>query len=346
MKNRIAYSCICMVLGATAIAGCGTEEIADTPENGDAIRFNAVVANRSRAVPTTTSSIKEFTVYAFTQNSMLMNGVQVTREGGQWVYSPQAYWPTSPVNFYAYSPEINNSPNITGGEGGNIPGYLNDGTVDLLYSTKIGVSQHSAPVNLNFRHAMANVNVLLSSTNTRIQVKVSHVLVNNVYIKGTFDFPQQSTDASSPGVTGTWSMLQNLDRMLFFYALSPDDEVTLTSLPTNYAIGNLNVGFVIPQPLIDVSLENGVYAGSYIAVECEIFDTATGAKLWPNSNTPDYMLVDQTELGRIVYPVVSPNVTEWLPGHAYNYNITINNPSVLDKIEFDVTVDEYNVDEM
>lgn len=58
------------------------------------------------------------------------------------------------------------------------------------------------------------------------------------------------------------------------------------------------------------------------------------------------MLVDQTECGRIVYPASSSTVTEWLPGYAYNYNIRINNPSVLDKIEFDVNVDDFTVEKM
>ena len=81
-------------------------------------------------------------------------------------------------------------------------------------------------------------------------------------------------------------------------------------------------------------------------MDCEIFDTATGTKLWPNSKTPDYMLVKETETGRIVYPATSDAVKAYLPGHAYIYNIQINNPDVLDKIEFDVTVDDYTIDQM
>lgn len=337
-------SCLYIALGVIALSGCSTDEAPDAPTRNDAIKFSAVIANRSRATPTTTASIKEFTVYAFTQNAVLMDGVKVTRSGGSWTYSPDAYWPTSPVNFYAFSPDITASPNITGSEGGNIPAYLNDGTIDLLYATKIDVMQQAAPVELNFRHAMSNVNVLLSSQNPRIQVVVRHITLNNIYIKGTFDFPQQSTLASTPEVTGKWSMLQNLNKMVLFYAISVEDQVTLTPVATNYTLDNLNTGFVIPQPLTEVSLDNGAYAGSYIAIECEILDTATGAKLWPNSNTPDYMLVAQTDCGRIVYPTTSSNVKEWLPGHAYNYNISINNPSVLDKIEFDVTVDDFDID--
>ena len=103
---------------------------------------------------------------------------------------------------------------------------------------------------------------------------------------------------------------------------------------------------MIPQPLTDVQLSENGYAGTYIEVDCEIFDSTTGAKLWPNANTPSYMLVPHTETGRIIYRASSANVKEYQPGHAYIYNISINNPNVLDKIEFDVTVDDYSIDQM
>lgn len=344
MKKRIIY--LCIAVGALAVSSCSSEEYPDNPVGKDSIRLSAVVPNRSRANPTTTASIQDFVVYAFTEKSTLMEGVKVYREGGSWTYSPAAYWPVSPVNFYAFSPDITSSPDITGSAGGNIPDYVSDGTVDLLYSTKIGVVQQAAPVELNFRHAMSNINVLLSSQNPRIQVVLRHMSLNNIYIQGTFDFPQKSTVASTPDVVGKWSMLKNLNRMMLFYAITATDSVVLTPVATNYTLNNLKTGFVIPQPLTEVTLDNGKYVGSYISVECEIYDTATGVKLWPNSNTPEYMLVEQSECGRIIYPTTSSDVTAWLPGHVYNYNIRINNPTVLDRIEFDVNVDDYIIDSM
>lgn len=344
MKNLfVAFS---FAVGALLVTGCSSEDNPSTSSGKDAIRFSAVVPNRSRATSTTTATIKNFVVYGYTEKEPLMEGVKVTREGGSWTYSPEAYWPVSPVNFYAFSPDISKSPNIQGIDGGNIPDYLNDGKVDLLYSVKTGVTQQAAPVELNFRHAMANVNVLLSSNNQRIKVIVRHVTLNNIYLQGTFDFPQESTLASAPDVTGKWSKLTNLNKMLLYYAVSATDGIALTPVPTNYTIGNLDMGFNIPQPLTAVALSGDKFVGSHIAIECEIHDAATGAKLWPNSSTPSYMLVENTNCGRIIYSTMSSTVKEWLPGHAYNYNISIDNPSVLDKIEFDVTVDDFVIDEM
>ena len=187
---------------------------------------------------------------------------------------------------------------------------------------------------------------MLSSSNQRITVKVNHVSLRNLYLQGTFNFPTSSTLASTPDVLGSWTLLKKLGDILLFYAISTEDIVTLTPVPTDYTEGNLDYSFVIPQPLSDVEFVNSDYAGTYIQVDCEIFDTATGAKIWPNTKTPNYMLVPETSCGRIVYPTTSDKVKNWQPGHAYIYNIAINNPDVLDKIEFDVSVDDFSIDEL
>lgn len=311
--------------------------------NGDVIALSAVVPNGSR---TTTATINDFTVYAFTGGETLMDSVTVTRNGGIWTYSPEAYWPVTPINFYAYSPAIPATPSISNEDGGDIPDYYSNGYTDLLYSVKKNVTQQIAPVTLNFRHALSKASVLLSSTNPRIKVVVSYVALNSIYTRGTFTFPQESTLASTPEVVGSWSLLKNPQKVVTFAIIDHSDKIALTPLPTDLTINSLECSYFVPQPLTELELTGGTYAGSFIEVDCEIFDTASGAKLWPNSKTPDYMLVQETETGRIVYPLTSDAVKEWKIGHAYIYNISINNPDVLDKIEFDVTVDDYIIDEM
>lgn len=334
------------VIGCVAFTACTENSETDLPDNKNIISLSAVVPNGSRSASTTTASIKEFIVYAFTEGSVLMDGVKVAREGGSWTYSPEAYWPVNPVNFYAYSPEIKTTSDITGNDGGNIPGYVSDGKTDLLYSVKKDVVQQAAPVSLNFRHALSKVSILLSSKNPRIKVSVSYIGLKNIYHEGSFTFPQASTLASTPNVVGSWTNLKTLSDFMTFAIIDHEDIVDLTPQPTDYTLSNLDCCYLIPQPLNEVQLSASGYSGNYIEVDCEIFDTATGAVLWPNSHTPDYMLVPHTQTGRIVYPATSDVVKAYLPGHAYIYNIEINNPDVLDKIEFDVTVDEYSVDEM
>lgn len=344
MTQKMILGIIC--LGALAASSCSSDD-PERPASGDAISFSAVAPNGSRAASTTTASLKEFVVYGFTEGSTLLDGVKVTRNGGSWTYSPEAYWPVNPINFYAFSPDITESPDIQGMDGGNIPDYTSPGNVDLLYSVKTQVTQQSAPVLLNFRHALAKVSVMLSSTNQHITVRVSNISLCNFYMQGTFNFPTSSTLASTPDVVGSWTFLKTFGKRLVFYAIGPEDRVDLTPLPTDYTENNLNYSFVIPQPLAEtefIATKND-YIGTFIQVDCEIFDTATGVKLWPNSKTPPFMLVQDTECGRIVYPTTSDEVKSWDAGHAYIYNIDINNPNVLDKIEFDVTVDDFIIDE-
>lgn len=335
-----------LVGSCIALPACTENSETDSPVDDNIISLSAVVPNGSRSASTSTATIKDFVVYAFTEGSVLMDGVKVVREGGSWSYSPEAYWPVNPVNFYAYSPEISTTTSITGIGGGNIPGYINNGKVDLLYSVRKNVAQQAAPVSLNFRHALSRASILLSSKNPRIKVSVSYIALRNIYVEGSFTFPQSSTLASTPDVVGSWSNLKTLSDFMTFAIIDYSDKVDLTPQPTDYTLSNLDCSYIIPQPLTDVQLSASGYSGNYIEVDCEIFDTATGAVLWPNSHTPDYMLVPHTETGRIVYPATSDVVKSFLPGHAYIYNIEINNPDVLDKIEFDVTVDEFSVDQM
>lgn len=344
MKTTLSLIGVASVLAV--LTSCSSYDEPEPERSDKIISLRAEVPNVSRGTATTTASINEFVVYAYTQGSVLMNGVKVTREGGSWTYSPAAYWPVSPVNFYAYSPQITTAVDITGQGSADIPGYLNHNNVDLLYAVQKNVVQQAAPVSLNFRHALSNVSILMSSSNPRISVVVSYIGLKNIYQQGSFTFPKKSTLTSTPDMVGSWSELMLKSDMMTFAIIGPEDRVELTPVPTDYTLNNLGNSYVIPQPLVDVGIADSGYYGTYIEVDCEIFDSATGAKIWPTSATPSYMLVPSTETGRIVYSASSDNVKEYLPGHAYVYNISINNPSVLDRIEFDVTVDEYSIDLM
>ncbi len=345
MISRFVF--LSAAVAAAILPSCSNEDVAGTePSQENTISFSAVTPRPSRGAATTTATMKNFVVYAFTESTKIMDGVTVTRDGGSWTYSPAAYWPSTPVNFYAYSPDITNSTDIKGDTGGHIPDYLNNGQTDLLYSVNMNVGQQAAPVLMNFRHAMAKVNMMLSSKNERLKIKVSHISLCNIYLQGTFNFPDATTAADTPDIQGSWTDLKKQSDLLTFYAMGEGDEVTLTSTPTDYTENNLDVCFILPQTLNDVSLSGNEYKGSYLQVDCEIFDAASGVKVWPTGKTPSYLLVQESNCGRLVFPAKSGNVGEWQMGHAYVYNISIDNPDVLDQIDFDVPVDDYVIDQM
>lgn len=95
MKNQL------FILGiagmALAMNACSSDD--DQPsvstDRSDAIALSAVVPYGTRAASTTTATMKDFVVYAFTEGDTLMNGVKVTRKGSSWTYAPEAYWPVS-----------------------------------------------------------------------------------------------------------------------------------------------------------------------------------------------------------------------------------------------------------
>lgn len=342
---RKSSFCLCaLALGMFAVSCSGDDSQEPRYESG-AISFNATVPKVPRSEPTTTTSIKDFIVYAFTNQQPYMENVYVTRNGSSWTYSPLVYWPSTPVNFYAYSPKITNAPTATNPQLGSIPGYVNNGSTDLLYAVNIGEMAKATPVNLNFRHAMSRVSVMLSSSNPKIDVRVSYVKLINVYNQGTFIFPQVTTSQEKPDNVGSWSDLMMKNDMLVFMIIGHEHIVKLTSEPVDLTDNTLEVSYFIPQPLTPLDYSGTAYTGSGIEVDCEIFDTATGAKLWPNASTPESQLVAESPTGRLMFPVTTDAVNEWKIGHAYIYNISIDNPDVLKPIMFNVSVDEFKLEQ-
>lgn len=334
-----------MLSGMLASCSSGDEADVKAPGKADnAIVFNAMVPKAPRAASTTTATIKEFYVYAFTAGKPYMEHVAVRRNGSSWTYTPVMYWPDTPVNFYAYSPNITNTPVVGDDVIGDIPAYNCDGQTDLLYAVNIGETAKASPVNINFRHALSRVTVMLSSSNANIRVNVRHVSLHGLYHTGTFYFPDATTSSSSPDNIGKWDDLTLNYDVLLFYALDNEDNLDLTTTPVDVTENNLDISFFIPQPLTKMSLDGATYAGNYIAVDCEIFDSTSGAKIWPTGSTPPSQLVPETPAGRLVFPLTTSTIDEWKIGHAYIYNIKIDNPVVLQPIDFNVTVDDYEIE--
>lgn len=332
-----------LMTAAIGVSSCsGDDDYAPEMRDG-AIKFGAVVPKPTKAASTTTTSINDFMVYAFTAGKPYMDGVKVVRNGSQWGYSPVAYWPNTAVNFYAYSPEISNQP-IMADSDCNINDYTSSGQTDLLYAVNIGETAKASPVLMNFRHALSRVDVMLSSDNPDIVIKVAHVSLTNLNVSGSFKFPNATTSAALPYNVGAWSGLKQKTSPIVYYSMEESDFATLTKTPVNLTENNLEVSFFIPQALADLVYDNPGYSGNAIQIDCQIFDAKTGAKIWPNSATPADQLVDQTTCGKLMYPVTTAAVKEWEIGHAYVYNVKIDNPEALHPIEFDVTVEDFTLE--
>lgn len=332
------------IAGAGIMCSCSDNDTAEEPDRGKTISFGALVPGVTRSVATTTSTISSFQVYAFTAGKPYMENVTVSRNGATWSYSPVMYWPETPVNFYAYSPDISVSPSEEPSGLNTIVNYNNKGDTDFLYAVNVGQVAKSTPVMMNFRHAMSKVNVNLSSSNSMITVKVYHVSLLDVKHKGSFTFPSTSTTSGSQQGVGYWSNLNSPIDIITFYSISADEALTLTNTPVDVTEKNLEIDYMLPQPLDNVDFNGTEFTGNAIQIDCEIFDAASGSKIWPRQDTPDYLLVPHTPCGRLIYPLTTSNLTEWKIGCSYIYNIKIDNPNVLKPIDFNVTVDEFNID--
>lgn len=315
-------------------ASCSSDDDQTIVPGTKAISFSASApsASSSKAV-TTTSDLRSFRVYGFVDRQIYMNGVHVTRSDNGWAYSPVMYWPVDKtVNFYSYSPDIittDKPDNNINTDNPDIPGYVNEGTTDLLYGVNLGLS--SGQVKINFRHALSQVVFRLKRVPTSpIAITVTSVDMTGTYTSGSFRFPRETTEEGNiDNVKGTWSEWDNV-KTVNLYNGTP---VTLTDTPVT--LNNTERIFTIPQSL---SAKSGTDRGACLRLTCRIADKESGVIIWPQPTEEGY---DEASKTAYIYFPLASTEQAWEPGKAYRYTISVGVPHSSGAIEFDVTVDKY-----
>lgn len=204
----------------------------------------------------------------------------------------------------------------------------------------------NAQVVFNFRHALSKVTIKMSSSNADLEVRVSNVALANIMAKGNFNFPNVST-AGQPTADniGTWTDQNTPTPYMYHMSQDKNDIITLTTTATDMSTTGMGMGgakFLIPQILTWRS--NGSGNDTYITVMCSVYDAKTGAKLWPNANTPEENIVEGSTFGDglLKFPLSTSRFSEWTPGYHYIYNLVINSNEDMGAIEFGApTVDSY-----
>ena len=337
-------------LGLVSCSSEADDPIATGEDN--VIRFTAASPQAQDRASTdiTTSNLKQFFVYGYLASDLspYMSNDEVNKTGTNlWEYSPVKYWPSGDaVNFYAYAP-ANMLPS------GVTPldkiAFTNDGYTDFIYAVSPDMTQpasgSNAQVKFNFRHALAKVTVMLSSTDTKLKVRVNNVTIVGVNKNGDFEFPSSST-AENPGSAaassiGTWSNLSGRSIAVLHMAQRQNEILTLTSQPIDADTDGNSIKFFIPQELPFV--QGGDYDNEvYLLMTCAIYDNATGTKVWPNANTPEENLSNMGAEGVIHLSLQGPSFTAWQGGYHYVYNVVINGHPDMSQIEFgDPSVDSY-----
>lgn len=352
MKNL----CLLLASALSAVGFMACTDEADAPQpmesGNNEIRF-AASTDLSRVTDITTNNLKSFNVYAYTTTpdsaNLFMDNVTVRKTSNNvWTYSPVQYWPANKdVDFYAYAPEQwvgSKSPLQP------IPYYAYPGHEDLVYAVNMNlrgnVGQPNAQVIFNFRHALSKVTVKMSSTNTNLKVMITNVALSNLYSKGNFNFPQESTKGEPTAQSiGTWTDQNSPVAYVLHWSQALEDHFQLTTTPTIIVEQGVGLGgslFLIPQPLTYRS--NGSGMDNYISVMCSIYDAKTDTKLWPNENTPPENIVSGSTYGDglLKFPLSTSKFSEWQPGYHYIYNLVINSNEEMGSIEFGTpTVDTF-----
>ena len=274
-------------------SGCSEDRPAPEPDDNTTIVFT-LTAER---IATTTATIGEFNVTAYTDNAEIMNHVNVTRTGDNtWTYYPPVEWPQLPVNFIAISPsDVDYSVNKYWEH--NIHNYECTGKEDLLIATAYNCSQGTGKQTLNFRHALINVIVKIYTPEPEKDVKVTRVQLRELAGVGDYYFPKTTT-ASGGDNYGSWTTYYNGA----YYTVFDNDTLQLTATPQT--ANNTDIEFFIPSKLNDLQTE-GYVRGSCIAVTYTVGDGGT-------SSTAYYPLAS----------VLTDNT--WKSGTQYIYTLRLN----------------------
>lgn len=309
---------ILMALSAMALVTACTNDETIEMNQGEGISLSAVAGKATRAgsEATTTNSIKDFHVYAFTQGLEYMNH-DVTKTDNTWTYGNTKFWPETAVDFYSYSPMDmrRGTVNITAAGEKKIEKYLVAGDEDFLYALNLGEKKadHEAkkPVNINFRHALSQIVFRIKNTNPNLTVFVDGIRVEGVENTGDFTWPTKGTaeywdgsesDTETDDSWGTWNIEykpKEAERISYSADITPimgEGLVGSKEAPVQDLTIKTDNGYkgllLLPQTLNPWITNTGevdadgdpiykITGTARVLVKCRLVDTKTSVQLWP-----------------------------------------------------------------
>lgn len=329
MKKHLFY----LAAAVVAMSSCTESEVVEVSQS-KAIGFDSYVGNTTRAEQEgqTLDVLKKegngFYVFgAYKEEgkdavTIVFDGTSedshVTWKETAWGYSPVNFWlQRGTYKFGAYAPKLGITPTFDYAT--NQMTFTDfvaaDGKTDLLVAAaqEDGIIG-SAPtmVKFAFKHALSKVRfTFIDGWRNDVKLVISSVKLVSVKSTGTLVTPA-TLQAGTPVQAGNWEVKTAT-------ADYEDAGATLTQLNATYLFDN----FVIPQTINDaLALKFTVVVNN---------PNGTPIKLDAAGNTTKTITV----------PVSTGDVTEWLPGNAYNYKLTISgNTFGLKPIQFEATVVE------
>lgn len=338
-------------LGAMVLAGCTKVETVDVPESR-AIAFDNFVINSVKSLDN--ESLTKFYVYGSygdgTGTAIFINE-EVTKNEGQWIYSPARYWDTDNTRykFAAYSDNNSNLGTIdTENEDvtyNHTTGHLTikdfpktDRNLtkddDLIYAfannggNGFDGATHPENVQFEFKHILSHVtfNFIKAADLNGVNLKISNISVN-VDKQGTFignamkDINHGTEPATTQFPLSCWTDNTNYENVII--------ETTGTTISADYGEeGNTYsvVSTFIPQKLVQA--ENPTQITFTLEYSNEIANNGT------INNDGDK--VTKT----FKCNIFGTSDYNWNPGYKYVYTAEINasNLDGLNPIDFTVNV--------
>ena len=233
--------------------------------------------------------------------------------GDAWTTAATYYWPSYNLGFYAYAPT--NIGGVSINDAGKkitdfVPNKDVNQQIDLLvaYNTGNRSNNEASGVELNFKHALSQIDVQAKCSNPNIEIVVKSIRFVNVKTKGSFTYPTQTTTAGN--LDGCWAPGGDLSSGADYKA-SFEQTVTLTNSPKSINPSKNNF-MLIPQQLTKWD-KTSAANGAYIAVLCRISSKDGEQKtiLYPESGD------NATKFGSIIVPID----TNWEAGKKYTYTL-------------------------
>ena len=334
-----------VALAAITLASCAKNEVVEV-NKGNEISFRAWTANAGRTVPTTTATISEFSVWAYTENDKLyMDAIQVNNSAGTWDYAPHKFWPADKLNFYSVSPTVGGAALVDdSADAVVVKNFVvaadAANQIDLLYAVNTNETRKDAAVQVAFDHALAQVSFKASNSNTAaqgIEVVISGVDVAGVNGTGNFTLPiatnTDATDKTATATQGAWAVSVPAQ----FTAGMDTANYTVTDTPVELTseAGRL---LLLPQATAawTPAANYAVADGACFLVNCTVKDKTSNLYLWGAAGAPKQLAI--------------PFAANWDPGKHYiytfvfgegaGYDPTTGEP-VLALIKFEVAVDDF-----
>ena len=332
MKKRLFF----LPMVAIMMAACSSNETIEVNENkGDLISFRPIVKGVTRAADADLSSdATSFNVEAFntgTTTSPYFSNVTFTNTSSTFTSATKYYWPTTNLDFYAYSPISSGQFVKTDFRTFTItPSATVSEQVDFIYANtnNKGKGSSGEVTTLNFRHAGAKIVVKVKNSAPNLKFEISGWKLGYLDNSATFTYGDANTDTqdgaqlafsdwsgnSDQSANNTYSTtftanpIAAAQSTAYFLEKNGTPSTTTTDESINMIL--------IPQTLTAATAYASAATdakpnGSYIALKMVI----------KNNTTAGETVADATTDGKwAMWPIGGYN---WEPGKKYTYTIDL-----------------------